>query len=56
MLVGDSHVGKSNLIIRFCDNIFNVSHVTTIGIDVKTKLLTLDGKLVRLQLWDTAGM
>jgi GTPase SAR1 family protein len=38
MLVGDSHVGKSNLIIRFCDNIFNVSHVTTIGKHVLIEL------------------
>jgi len=55
MLIGDSAVGKSCLLLRFSDDQFANSYVTTIGIDFKIKTLTLDGKRLKLQIWDTAG-
>lgn len=55
LLIGDSGVGKSCLLLRFCDNQFVTSFITTIGIDFKVKTIELEGKRVRLQIWDTAG-
>ena len=47
--------GKSCLVLRFSNNEFTSSFITTIGIDFKIKTMTIDGKRVKLQLWDTAG-
>ncbi|CAF1086365.1 unnamed protein product [Rotaria sp. Silwood1] len=55
LFIGDSAVGKTSLMFRFSDNIFTETFTPTIGIDFKVKTITLRGKLVRLQLWDTAG-
>lgn len=55
LLVGDSGVGKSCLLVRFVEDRFNPSFITTIGIDFKIKTVDLNGKKVKLQLWDTAG-
>eukprot|EP00690_Seculamonas_sp_ecuadoriensis_P001621 EC815085.1.p2 GENE.EC815085.1~~EC815085.1.p2 ORF type:complete len:205 (+),score=97.36 EC815085.1:36-650(+) len=55
LLIGDSGVGKSCLLLRFSDNTFTTSFITTIGIDFKIKTIELDGKKVKLQIWDTAG-
>ena len=55
LLIGDSGVGKSCLLLRFSDNTFTTSFITTIGIDFKIKTIDLDGKKVKLQIWDTAG-
>lgn len=55
LLIGDSGVGKSCLLLRFCDDSFSKSFITTIGIDFKVKTIDLEGKRVRLQIWDTAG-
>ncbi|CAM6098276.1 unnamed protein product [Calypogeia fissa] len=55
LLIGDSGVGKSCLLLRFCDNSFVTSFITTIGIDFKVKTIELEGKRIRLQIWDTAG-
>lgn len=57
LLVGDSNVGKSSLLLRFADDQFSPSFITTIGIDFKIKTLVLpsSGERVRLQIWDTAG-
>ncbi|KAG1667349.1 hypothetical protein FOA52_001407 [Chlamydomonas sp. UWO 241] len=55
LLVGDSGVGKSCLLLRFSDDTFTSSFITTIGIDFKIKKLLLDDKWVKLQMWDTAG-
>jgi Ras-related protein Rab-8A len=56
VILGDSGVGKSCLLLRFCDNEFNASFVATVGIDFKIRTLQLsDGSSIRLQLWDTAG-
>src|SRR5437588_7884235 len=48
-------VGKSCLLLRFCDNSFTPSFITTIGIDFKIRTMELDGQRVKLQIWDTAG-
>jgi Ras-related protein Rab-8A len=55
LLIGDSGVGKSCLLLRFAENSFTPSFITTIGIDFKTKRVNLDGKPVKIQVWDTAG-
>jgi Ras-related protein Rab-8A len=48
-------VGKSCLLLRFCDDEFTPSFITTIGIDFKIRAIDLDNKRVKLQVWDTAG-
>jgi small GTP-binding protein len=55
LLIGDSGVGKSNMLLKFTDDVFSENYMTTIGIDFKTKNLELDKKTVKLQIWDTAG-
>lgn len=55
LLIGDSGVGKSCLLTRFCDDTFSPSFITTIGIDFKIRTIELDGKRIKLQIWDTAG-
>jgi hypothetical protein len=56
LLIGDSGVGKSCLLLRFSDDSFTPSFITTIGIDFKIRTITLDGKRIKLQIWDTAGL
>ena len=54
--LGDSHVGKSCLIVKYLENKFSNSYVSTIGYDLKHKQIILkDGNKVRLTLFDTAG-
>lgn len=55
VLVGDSGVGKTALLLRYADNTFELSFITTIGIDFRIKTITVQGKRVKLQIWDTAG-
>jgi Ras-related protein Rab-8A len=55
LIIGDSGVGKTNILLRFCENNFMTTHLTTIGIDFKIKTIDVDGKKIRLQIWDTAG-
>lgn len=55
LMVGDSGVGKSCLLLRFVDDKFNPSFITTIGIDFKIKTIDQDGRKIKLQIWDTAG-
>ncbi|KAK7245064.1 hypothetical protein RIF29_39895 [Crotalaria pallida] len=55
LLIGDSGVGKSCLLLRFTDDSFTTSFITTIGIDFKIKTVEVDGKRMKLQIWDTAG-
>jgi Ras-related protein Rab-8A len=55
LLLGDSAVGKSSLLLRFCENRFENNFVITIGVDFKTKTMNIDGKTHRVQVWDTAG-
>ncbi len=56
VLIGDTGVGKSSLLLRFADDSFCQSHLSTIGVDFKVRSLRRDdGKIIKLQLWDTAG-
>eukprot|EP00929_Paragymnodinium_shiwhaense_P002065 TRINITY_DN102274_c0_g1_i1.p1 TRINITY_DN102274_c0_g1~~TRINITY_DN102274_c0_g1_i1.p1 ORF type:complete len:218 (+),score=35.84 TRINITY_DN102274_c0_g1_i1:73-726(+) len=55
VLIGDSGVGKSNLLSRFTRNEFNLESKSTIGVEFATKSIVTDGKKIRAQIWDTAG-
>ena len=55
LLIGNSSVGKSSLLFRFVENVWDDNFVPTIGVDFKLKTLEINGKKVKLQIWDTAG-
>eukprot|EP00397_Hematodinium_sp_SG-2012_P041352 GEMP01045520.1.p1 GENE.GEMP01045520.1~~GEMP01045520.1.p1 ORF type:complete len:214 (+),score=45.28 GEMP01045520.1:31-642(+) len=55
VLIGDSGVGKSCLLLRFADDKFTDSYITTIGVDFRFKTIPVEEKTVKLQIWDTAG-
>lgn len=62
LIIGNSGVGKTNILLKFTANTFVMSHITTIGnffsykgIDFKSKTILVDGKKIKLQIWDTAG-
>ncbi|CAD8107026.1 unnamed protein product [Paramecium sonneborni] len=55
VIIGNSGVGKSSLLLRFADDQFSESYLTTIGVDFRFRTLPIDGKNVKLQIWDTAG-
>ncbi|GCF01562.1 GTP-binding protein of the rab [Zygosaccharomyces mellis] len=55
LLIGNSGVGKSCLLLRFSDDTYTNDYISTIGVDFKIKTVDLDGKTVKLQIWDTAG-
>ena len=56
LLLGDSSVGKTCFLMRYTDNTFQEIHMSTIGLDYKLKNIQLeDGKMVKIQIWDTAG-
>ena len=54
-LIGDSSVGKTSIINRYCKNIFDQSIGSTLGANYSQKIIEKDGKKIRLDLWDTAG-
>eukprot|EP00347_Sterkiella_histriomuscorum_P002710 403367106 len=55
IIVGHEKVGKSSLMLRYCDNEFTEQYLATIGVDFKIKALEVNGRQVKLQIWDTAG-
>lgn len=55
VIVGNTGVGKSCLLLRFADGQFYDNYLATIGVDFKFKILQVDNKLVKYQIWDTAG-
>jgi small GTP-binding protein len=55
LIIGESGVGKTCLLLRFTDDSFTANHLTTIGIDFKIKIINLEEKQIKLQIWDTAG-
>lgn len=55
VLIGDSGVGKSNLLMRFTRNEFNMESKSTIGVEFANRTIQIDGKTIKAQIWDTAG-
>ncbi|GLC38014.1 Ras- protein Rab-11A [Pleodorina starrii] len=55
VLIGDSGVGKSNLLSRFTRNEFSLESKSTIGVEFATRSIQVDGKTIKAQIWDTAG-
>ncbi|CAI2380674.1 unnamed protein product [Moneuplotes crassus] len=55
VIIGDTNVGKSCLLIRFADDCFTENYITTIGVDFRFRTLKVEEKNVKLQIWDTAG-
>ena len=55
IILGDSNVWKTSLLLKYTDNYFVDSHVATIGIDYKIKIVTINGVNLKLQIWDTSG-
>ena len=55
IIVGDSAVGKSNILLRYVKQEFKVNHITTIGVDFRVKTIKVGGVKIKMQIWDTAG-
>jgi Ras-related protein Rab-1A len=55
IVVGDAGVGKTSILSRLCDGIFESQYRSTLGIDFKIKNIIIDEKKIKLQIWDTAG-
>ncbi|XP_044254599.1 ras-related protein Rab-33B-like [Tribolium madens] len=55
IVIGESNVGKTSLTYRFCEGAFLEQSEATIGVDFRSRNLTIDGEDITLQLWDTAG-
>ena len=54
-MIGDTAVGKSSILLRFCQDEFSEDMTPTIGVDYKSKTFEMDGKIVKTVIWDTAG-
>lgn len=55
LIIGNSGVGKSCLLLRYADDVYTDKHIITIGVDFKIKTLTINGQKVKANIWDTAG-
>ena len=55
IIIGDSAVGKSNLLLQYAHNKFNDDYQATIGVEFGAKNITVNNKIYRIQIWDTAG-
>ena len=55
LILGESGVGKTSLLLRYTDNSFTANHLTTIGIDFKIKKINIENRIIKLQIWDTAA-
>jgi small GTP-binding protein len=55
LMIGESSVGKTSLVLRYDKRGFNAKFTTTIGVDYSDRMLTVEDKQVKLQIWDTAG-
>lgn len=53
VLIGDSGVGKSNLLLRFTKNEVDLNSKTTIGVEFATRSVPIQGKIIKAQIWDT---
>ncbi len=55
VIIGDSAVGKTNILLRYVNEQYKMTHITTIGVDFKIKTVAIDGVKIKMQIWDTAG-
>lgn len=55
LIVGDSGVGKTSLLMRYCEDQFHTDYLSTIGVDFKVKKIKVSEANVTLNIWDTAG-
>ena len=55
VIIGDSGVGKSNLLTRYSSDTFNKNSMTTIGVEFSSKTIMLESKVIKMEIWDTAG-
>lgn len=55
LIIGDTEVGKTSTILRYTENKFKEEGLSTIGVDLKYKYVTIENKKIRIALWDTAG-
>jgi small GTP-binding protein len=55
IIIGDTNTGKSCLLQRFADDSYNNDFISTIGVDFKVKTITINDKMIKTQIWDTAG-
>ena len=55
ILVGDSYVGKTNILSKYIKNEFNQNTKSTVGVEFGAKLLKIEDKIIKAQIWDTAG-
>ena len=55
IIIGDTGVGKSCLLLQFTDKRFQPVHDLTIGVEFGARMISIDNKQIKLQIWDTAG-
>lgn len=55
IIIGDTEVGKSSILLQFTEQQFNDSHDMTIGVEMGSRSVEVDGKKIKLEIWDTAG-
>ena len=55
VIIGDTAVGKTNILLRYVNEEYKMTHITTIGVDFKIKTIPIDGIKIKMQIWDTAG-
>ena len=56
LIIGNSSIGKTSFLFRYSDDAFTSAFVSTVGIDFKIQTVIRDGKRIKLQVWDTAGL
>ena len=55
LLIGDSYVGKTSLLLQYIERECPENHMATIGVEFRDKIIQIDNKKVKLQVWDTSG-